>query len=53
MRAWSMAFACYVNIRYMFNGNRLTFIGGYKLKKDSKQGELPLDEALTAALPAP
>jgi hypothetical protein len=29
----------------MFNGDRLTFIRGYKLKHDSDQGELPLDES--------
>jgi hypothetical protein len=33
----------FVNIRYMFNGDRLTFIRGYKLKGAGKQGELPLD----------
>lgn len=36
----------YVNIRYMFNGDRLTFIRGYKLKRDTAQGELPLDDAV-------
>jgi hypothetical protein len=41
----------FVNIRYMFNGDRLTFIRGYKLKKPGEQGELPLDDL--AALPAP
>ncbi|MCW5631900.1 MAG: hypothetical protein KIT17_01055 [Rubrivivax sp.] len=40
----------YVNIRYMFNGDRLTFIRGYKLKRDTSQGELPLEEP--AELPA-
>jgi hypothetical protein len=41
----------FVNIRYMFNGDRLTFIRGYKLKKTSEQGELPLDDLVS--LPAP
>lgn len=41
----------FVNIRYMFNGDRLTFIRGYKLKGTSSQGELPLEDV--AALPAP
>jgi hypothetical protein len=34
----------FVNIRYMFNGDRLTFIRGYKLKGSSVQGELPLND---------
>jgi len=34
----------FVNIRYMFNGARLAFIRGYRLKDASKQGELPLEE---------
>lgn len=34
----------FVNIRYMFNGDRLTFIRGYKLKDTNGQGELPLGE---------
>ena len=29
----------FVNIRYMFNGDRLTFVGGYQLKKPSSLGE--------------
>jgi len=44
----------YVNIRYMFNGDRLTFVKGYKLKGaniSSLQAELPLEEL--PALPAP
>jgi len=41
----------FVNIRYMFNGDRLTFIRGYKLKGSGTQGELPLDDvARTPAL---
>jgi hypothetical protein len=44
----------YVNIRYMFNGDRLTFIRGYKLKKDTGQGELGFDGPSTSpALSAP
>lgn len=34
----------FVNIRFMFNGDRLAFVKGYKLKgKDSGQGELALE----------
>lgn len=40
----------FVNIRFMFNGDRLAFVKGYRLKGASKQGELPLDEP--APLPA-
>ena len=36
----------FVNIRYMFNGDRLTFIRGYKLKGSSTQGELPLNDVV-------
>jgi len=33
----------FVNIRFMFNGDRLAFVKGYKLKTaDPKQGTLPL-----------
>jgi hypothetical protein len=41
----------FVNIRFMFNGDRLAFVKGYRLKDTSKQGELPLEEP--AALPTP
>lgn len=41
----------FVNIRYMFNGDRLTFIRGYKLKGSGAQGELPLPEPVMASLP--
>jgi len=34
----------FVNIRFMFNGDRLAFVKGYKLKGSSSQGVLPLDE---------
>ena len=43
--------AYFVNIRYMFNGDRLTFIRGYKLKGASAQAELPLEETLALAAP--
>ena len=41
----------FVNIRFMFNGDRLAFVKGYRLKKedDPRQPRLPLDEP--AALP--
>ena len=35
----------FVNIRFMFNGDRLAFVKGYKLKGgDPRQAVLPLDE---------
>lgn len=35
----------FVNIRFMFNGDRLAFVKGYKLKgADPRQVELPLEE---------
>lgn len=33
----------FVNIRYMFNGDRLAFVNAYHLKGASTQKELPLD----------
>jgi len=36
----------FVNIRFMFNGDRLAFIKGYRLKSSNQQQELPLLEAL-------
>jgi hypothetical protein len=36
----------FVNIRFMFNGDRLAFIKGYRLKGSSQQQELPLLEAI-------
>lgn len=33
----------FVNIRYMFNGDRLTFIRGYKLKSSTAQAKLQLE----------
>jgi Firmicute plasmid replication protein (RepL) len=41
----------FVNIRFMFNGDRLAFVKSYHLKDASRQGELPLAEV--TALPAP
>jgi hypothetical protein len=42
----------FVNIRYMFNGDRLAFVRTYHVKRPADQGELPLAES-TPALPAP
>jgi hypothetical protein len=42
----------FVNIRYMFNGDRLAFVRTYHVKKPADQEELPLEAALPA-LPAP
>jgi hypothetical protein len=33
----------FVNIRFMFNGDRLAFVKGYKLKDSGVQHELPLE----------
>jgi hypothetical protein len=41
----------FVNIRFMFNGDRLAFVRTYHLKGSSRQEELPLADA--PALPAP
>jgi hypothetical protein len=41
----------FVNIRFMFNGDRLAFVKSYHLKGASRQQELPLNDV--AALPAP
>jgi hypothetical protein len=43
----------FVNIRFMFNGDRLAFVKGYRLQKDDQQPELPLDAPAPIALPAP
>jgi hypothetical protein len=43
--------AFFVNIRFMFNGDRLAFVKSYHLKDSSRQEELPLVEV--PALPAP
>ena len=41
----------FVNIRFMFNGNRLHFVKSYHLKGSSRQEELPLSDV--PSLPAP
>jgi hypothetical protein len=41
----------FVNIRFMFNGDRLAFVKSYHLKGSARQEELPLAEVRT--LPAP
>lgn len=41
----------FVNIRFMFNGDRLAFVRSYHLKGAARQQELPLAEV--PALPAP
>lgn len=41
----------FVNIRFMFNGDRLAFVRTYHLKDASRQEELPLAEV--PALPSP
>ncbi len=41
----------FVNIRFMFNGDRLAFVKSYHLKGTARQQELPLGEV--PALPAP
>lgn len=47
----TLASMFFVNIRFMFNGDRLAFVKGYRLKKeDARQPKLPLDEP--RALPA-
>jgi len=40
----------FINIRFMFNGDRLAFVKTYHLKTNSPQAELPLGDL--AALPA-
>jgi hypothetical protein len=41
----------FVNIRFMFNGDRLAFVKSYHLKDSTQQEELPLAEVVS--LPAP
>jgi hypothetical protein len=41
----------FVNIRFMFNGDRLAFVKSYHLKGPPRQPELPLAEQ--PALPSP
>lgn len=43
----------FVNIRFMFNGDRLAFVKGYKLKDSGRQPELPGLDDSAGALPAP
>jgi len=40
----------FVNIRYMFNGDRLAFVKGYQRKGTGKQTELPLEDARQQSL---
>lgn len=40
----------FVNIRYMFNGDRLAFVKGYQRKGTGRQAQLPL-ETPQASLP--
>lgn len=48
----TLASMFFVNIRFMFNGDRLAFVKGYRLRReDPRQPQLPLDEPL--ALPPP
>lgn len=45
--------AFFVNIRFMFNGDRLAFVRGYRLKNgEERQPELPLEEPALLAAPA-
>jgi hypothetical protein len=37
----------FINIRFMFNGDRLAFVKTYYLKGTSQQTELPIDDALS------
>lgn len=37
----------FINIRFMFNGDRLAFVKTYHLKESRQQAELPLDDAAT------
>jgi hypothetical protein len=41
----------FVNIRFMFNGDRLAFVRTYHLKNSSSQQELPLEQAAPALHP--
>ncbi len=41
----------FVNIRFMFNGDRLAFVRSYHLKDTSRQRELPLEVAPAVAQP--
>ena len=41
----------FINIRFMFNGNRLAFVRTYHLKGASRQQELPLGDASSLHAP--
>lgn len=41
----------FVNIRFMFNGDRLAFVKSYHLKDAARQAELPLLDVTPKALP--
>jgi hypothetical protein len=41
-----------VNIKFMFNGDRLAFVKSYHLKDASRQQELPLVDAAPRPLPS-
>ncbi|HEY4312818.1 MAG TPA: replication/maintenance protein RepL [Pirellulales bacterium] len=42
----------FVNIRFMFNGDRLAFVKSYHLKGSSRQHELPLAEVPSLSAPS-
>ena len=42
----------FINIRFMFNGNRLAFVRTYHLKGAGQQHELPLGDPTPATVPA-
>lgn len=49
----TLASMFFVNIRFMFNGDRLAFVKGYRLRKeDPRQPRLPLEEPQALASPA-
>jgi hypothetical protein len=42
----------FVNIKFMFNGDRVAFVKSYHLKGASRQQELPLIDATPRPLPS-
>lgn len=40
----ALASVFFVNIRFMFNGDRLAFVKGYRLKDEARQPRLPLGD---------
>jgi hypothetical protein len=42
----------FVNIRFMFNGDRLAFVKSYHLKGASRQQELPLPDVTAVTGPS-